>query len=288
MYQVPLCCLDLPLPCFTPAPFSSPTCPPLHRPHAQVTIADVIDTFADLMDENRPRRGRAAREEGAHMNWADVRQRLQERFGVDDFADLCVRLPTGQGTGMGMFITSMSLCVGRRGGGRGGMEGQGRDRRQLLQRRQGVDERGLLPCGCALSHHECSGCRQNSREAFGLQPPVLSLTCVCPRHALHPAAAVCTLPPAGMVSGWKSERQQVQAGVDRLALKYEQVAHKCGTEMREVGVSCRATGSTRQGVKGAGFVCEGVCLPSAGARLGWPSAQCLTGMHNQCCQGEEH
>lgn len=39
-----------------------------------------------------------------------------------------------------------------------------------------------------------------------------------------------------MVSGWKSEREQVQAGVRRLSLEYEKVAHKCGTEMREVGL----------------------------------------------------
>jgi hypothetical protein len=67
----------------------------------------VVDVIADLMEERKPsrpgRRG-GAQQEQSQLSWAEVRQRLEARFGLP-FEDLCVRLPQG-GSGMGMFITS--------------------------------------------------------------------------------------------------------------------------------------------------------------------------------------
>jgi hypothetical protein len=76
-----------------------------------VHIVDVVDVIADLMEE-RPRRphrmslakAAAHKEELGRLGWADVRQRLADRFEVP-FEDLCVRLPTGDGA-IGIFITS--------------------------------------------------------------------------------------------------------------------------------------------------------------------------------------
>jgi hypothetical protein len=75
----------------------------------QVHIADVVDVIADLMEERprpklRGRAGMAAAQEQARLGWADVRQRLADRFEAP-FEDLCVRLPQGDGA-IGIFITS--------------------------------------------------------------------------------------------------------------------------------------------------------------------------------------
>lgn len=66
-------------------------------------MTDVVDVIADLMEENRPQRGRAASQQ-TRMNWGDVRQRLETLHGAP-FEDLCVRLPQGD-SGMGIYITS--------------------------------------------------------------------------------------------------------------------------------------------------------------------------------------
>lgn len=134
------------------------------------------------------------------MNWGDVRQRLETRFGVP-FEYLCVRLP--QGTGMGIFITSE--C--------GTRDAEGT---------QFVFLKLWLFGDCCEVHHAGMGACATCLEQC-------CLYCVVVR-------TVCSNKTADMVSGWKSEREQVQAGIKRLSMQYQKVASKCGDELREVRV----------------------------------------------------
>lgn len=50
---------------------------------------------------------------------------------------------------------------------------------------------------------------------------------------LRPASCVLR-PPADLVLGWKSEREQVHAGVRELAKQKKELAGRCGVELQEV------------------------------------------------------